>query len=789
MASSTEQSFRVLAPFRTDEQSKAHTVPRRTKRSSACTACKARRSKCTGNQPCDKCNEAHTECVFAEALDRRRKYAQKRAEQDLVTAQQLLEKLVEAFSAGDIAQIGQLLSTVKRNGPQEEKSERSESSTAVKAFSHYRPRRKKSGSSSSSTSVGSLNDVGTLTEDPNRNAETRATGYIGKESEIAWMQKLDTEASNLDREWHQQTSSMENTVTPMSYHLDNLQIAEPFSAVGDPRVLPPKPWAARLFSIYFESIGPVFPLINKSLFTYQFNCAYTNSAQQPTRKWLAVLNLVLAIAAKYYQLAEPVSGQDVDDRIFLSRAIALTTTRWLAVQHADLHQVQIDLLLAIYYLVSGQINRSWQINGRAARSAVALGLNLREVSGQIDPVSKETRARMWWSIFHLEHLLSGMTGRSTCVDYRALSVYPPVPYDEVEFKTAEVEALLGDTALREERLKWTIYASKEDLQARSDWFRSLAPVQSLYFFHLVDLCVITHAAVAAIYSLTTTKDSGQSCIVHFQEKLQTWVASLQAPFSFTDKNNKLTVTRECRGQVSLALYYYSSQIILSRPCLTRPDVQEGSTIRFPRSRFGDDTARTCVDSAMGMISVFPDNPSMDWILKMTPWCSVLHFLMQALTILLIQLSIGPVQVMTSHGEQSGQGSDDTDEGPEAVLNASKKAIRWLHRMAEQDASSRRAFKICDSFIRRIAPAKEFDLSGVPSITSLPEHTSGYRSSHFERHDNQEGSGTVPSGIPENPVNWGPDCTIAETSADEQEQDPAALDPALFSWADVIEEEK
>jgi hypothetical protein len=51
-----------------------------------------------------------------------------------------------------------------------------------------------------------------------------------------------------------------------------------------------------------------------------------------------------------------VAGRDVDDRIFLSRAISLNETHRLIVEHSDLHQVQIDLLLAIYYLITGQVN-------------------------------------------------------------------------------------------------------------------------------------------------------------------------------------------------------------------------------------------------------------------------------------------------------------------------------------------------------------------------------------------------------------------------------------------------
>lgn len=383
-----------------------------------------------------------------------------------------------------------------------------------------------------------------------------------------------------------------------------------------------------------------------------------------------------------------------------------------------------------------------------------------------------------------------MTGRSTCVDYRALSVYPPVPYDEREFQTPEVAELLANTALREERLQWTLYASDSTLQSRNQWFSTLNPSQALYFFHLVDLSIITHAGVTAIYSLKTTRDSGQNGISHYQEISQTWLSNLQPPFAFTGPDNQLDISRQSREQVSLALSYYSSQIILSRPCLTCPDFMEGCKTRVARSRFGNATAKTCVDAALTLISVFPDTPDMGWLLKMTPWCSVLHFMMQALTILLIQLSVGPVQVMAAHGAQSGQGEASTAENPDAILGASKKGIRWLHCLAEQDASARRAFKICNNFIRRIAPAKEFNLHGIPSIASLPEHTSGFRPSQSKRRESKEGSGsgTMPRGSQKNVPNWGPDHTVNEASLDDHLQNPYSLDPALFSWVDMIEEE-
>ncbi|BCS21483.1 fungal specific transcription factor domain-containing protein [Aspergillus puulaauensis] len=625
------------------------------------------------------------------------------------------------------------------------------------------------------------------------------------------MQKLETEATKLNHESRQLASPAEKEpVASMSYHVDFLHIAD--SLPVEPRLLPPRPWAGRLVNIFFESIAPSFPLINKPLFASQFSYAYSSSAE-PTQKWLAVLNLIFAVSSKYYQLAEPVAGKDVDDRIFLSRAISLNTSHNLAADHADLHQVQVELLLAIYYMAAGQINRSWHTNGRAARSATSLGLNLRALGDQIDPVSKETRTRIWWCIFSLEHLLAGMTGRSSCVDYRSISLYPPVPYDDSMFHFPELEELLGNTALREERLQWTIYASGSELKARTRWFQTISPTPSLYFFHLVDLSMITHAAVATIYSLATTKDniSGQSGIHPYQEKLQTWLSNLHPSFAFTNSHDTPVLSHNNRYQVSLALAYYSSQIIISRPCLTRPDMKEGTNIRFPRSRFGNDTARTCVHSALSLISILPETPSIEWLLNITPWWCVLHFLMQALTVLLIQLSIGPVPFLGNHGEGEQAGQGDTDPNitapenqmPEIILFASKKALRWLHSLAKNDLSSHRAFQISESFIRRIGRAKGLDLSDIPDSADLV----GYAPSAFSSGDvhpwaqsaMQPGSGEPlsrqrsaerPQGASRSTshtsimhdaavINWGPDCTVYEAEY-ERQQESSALDPALFS---------
>ncbi|KAL4757081.1 Zn(II)2Cys6 transcription factor [Aspergillus foveolatus] len=788
-------SFRFVAPIHPREPSSG-ALPKRTKRSAACTACKARRSRCGGGYPCDRCLESGSECVFG-GLDRRRKCAQRRMEQELDTVQRQLDEIVEAFDNRGYDQLGKIVDRVKEQragsgGRQRDQEIAGNCATSNGVQSDPRvfrdTRRFSSPSSSSTSSVGSLDEVDVLTEDPNRTEESRAAGYIGKESEIAWMQKLEIEACKMEGG---QETEIEESIVSMSYHVDNLSLSDP--AHIDPRLLPPQPWAERLVKIYFGSIAPSFPLLNRTLFMAQFEAAYSSSAY-PTNKWLAVLNLVFAISAKYYQLAEPIAGRDVDDRVFLSRASCLRSPHHLVLDHADLHQVQIDLLLAIYFLALGQVNRSWRVNGSAARSALCLGLNLRAFSEHIDPVSKETRTRIWWTIFSLEHLLSGMTGRVPCLDHRSMSLYPPVPYDEDDFDHPELKTILGMTDQREKRLHFTVYATDEELAARTAWLRSIEPNGSLFFFHLVDLSIITHAAVMAIYSLQSTREShsgrGQSEIPHYQSMLQSWVSNLHPAFAFTDKDKEPSLSRDSRAQVGLALSYYSSQIILSRPCLTRPDLKEGTNIRFARSRFGNNTARTCVHSALSLIFVLPDEPDATWMLKKSPWWCILHYIMQALTVLLIQTSIGfvpdDVTKHTRKGHEAEESNRDQNEGntPEAIWNASKKALNWLHCMADLDPSWRRAFEISEGFVRRIAKAKDLDMDLLPGIRQEPQiHGSVYRGP-----GNEMGGGestrkrSLSSGLlRQEPMNWGPDCTMSEGDYEqEHQQHPFVLDPTLFS---------
>lgn len=92
-----------------------------------------------------------------------------------------------------------------------------------------------------------------------------------------------------------------------------------------------------------------------------------------------------------------------------------------------------------------------------------------------------------------------------------------------------------------------------------------------------------------------------------------------------------------------------------------PGSQTEQQYSLPRGRFGNDTALTCVRSALLLLAVLPNEPDEKWFYTISPWWTMLHFIMQAATVL-IHLTVGSVPVRTEYGieEQSNSSSPATE---------------------------------------------------------------------------------------------------------------------------------
>lgn len=215
---------------------------------------------------------------------------------------------------------------------------------------------------SSPSSIGSLEAIDRVEEDINRSEHARATGYMGKNSEITWMQQLQREAD-------QRSQGLPGSLEPgqdlktdnalslhaVNYHLDDLDLSVP----GPVQLyaMPPREVADHMFEAYLTTVHPFYPIINKPLFSAQYR-TFFDSAARPGDKWLAILNMIFAIGAKHGHLIDaPWRSYEKDHLVYLTRARILSMNGDVLFSHPDLQQVQVEGLIAFYLLASDQINR------------------------------------------------------------------------------------------------------------------------------------------------------------------------------------------------------------------------------------------------------------------------------------------------------------------------------------------------------------------------------------------------------------------------------------------------
>jgi hypothetical protein len=201
--------------------------------------------------------------------------------------------------------------------------------------------------------AGSNVDMDILDEDLHRSHESRATGFLGQNSEVQWLRSLKTQEQNVSLEGepyrlpyelpdssnkasaqrtnalHARRNSSEPAralhVSDSTFYLDGDDLD--VDIMVDPYELPPPETAEKLFDCYMETVHSSFPVV-PDLFENQFR-KYSDSMKrnrpfQVPEHWQATLNLVFAIGAQYSHLIQAEWGGDERDHlIYMTRAIRI----------------------------------------------------------------------------------------------------------------------------------------------------------------------------------------------------------------------------------------------------------------------------------------------------------------------------------------------------------------------------------------------------------------------------------------------------------------------------------
>ncbi|KAL5334877.1 fungal-specific transcription factor domain-containing protein [Aspergillus crustosus] len=711
------------APVQEGEPARKVAIPRATavkaaaqrRRSArACELCRQRKVKCDGARPeCRKCREHGLECSY---IDIKRIRDQKQLGK-LADKVERYEKLMRQIE-GDVDP-----STARRIRKALAASEQSQSQSEGDGDGDD-----DDGSDADSTMThGSLEDIDLVKEDLNRNEKTVATGYFGKNSEIAWLQKLEDVSSERA---HDSTCNGDKPkdipIVTMSYHLDDLDI--PLPDTVDAFGLPPKPLADLYLQAFMESVHPSFPVVRKRMFTHQYEDFFKKGKLHSTpHKWLGVLNMVFALGCRYCKLTGRVMAGEpnTDDGHFLSRTRKLCFGENVIFEHDDLQQIQVNLLVAFYLIALGQINRASKLSSMSLRAGISLGINLRFKDDKTQYASREARTRLWWSIFLLEHLLTSITGRISGCGEGLSAVLLPIPFEE-EGNNLGLSEIFRNEALQSSGLQLSLYQDEEQATSAGAWLAKCEPSATLMFHCVVDLIIIAQAVINSVYSIQGLRETStqlESRLQKHSRSMDMWLRKVPLFYRFTvspdnDHYHIPTNASHLRERSTLAIYYYSARITLCRPCLSHtPSSLDKANDPSSRSSFRAMMTLRCLRSSCSLLSILPDIPDTIWLTTIAPWWTILHFIMQATTALLIGLSVRPAASSDLNTDKS---TNIPNLNRDNMVSEVTKALRWLHHLASANTAARRAFILCNKFLQRMGPELGFDMGAIPSQETLPE---------------------------------------------------------------------
>ena len=316
-----------------------------------------------------------------------------------------------------------------------------------------------------------------------------------------------------------------------------------------------------------------------------------------------------------------------------------------------------------------------------------------------------------------------MTGRRTSVLEADCSTPLPLPIDEESLPKGHGQLDVDATGLKN-RTRHASQGSKESdpppaTSASSPKYSddvvekvpsssqhvssgSVAPNDAFFFLCHTKLSIITTAVLNRLYCASASNNSWadtQHSIAKLDAKLERWRQNLPHLFDFTKKQREQQFIRQ---RISLGFFFYSTKTIINRPCLCKVDRriphESGKAKEFNRV-----AAARCVHAARDLMEMLPNEPNAIGLYRVSPWWCLVHHLVQATTVLMIELSFR---------------ADHVPNEAEEILEAAKKAVYWLRSMSEDSIAAYRAWRMCNHLLRKLAPKVGRD------ATDLPDHVPG-----------------------------------------------------------------
>ena len=228
---------------------------------------------------------------------------------------------------------------------------------------------------------------------------------------------------------------------------------------------------------------------------------------------------------------------------------------------------------------------------------------------------------------------------------------------------------------------------------------NMRPCNALAFGFNVKLSAFTNEVLNRLYRADAVDNSWaqvQSIIADLNAKLKEWRSDLPTVFDFNQKQRDQEFVQQ---RMCLGFGYYSILMIINRPCLCCIDRKIPNESDKAKS-FNRATAAQCVHAAQEMLSLLPDAPNAVGLCRIGPWWCLVHYLMQAAIVLMLELSIRADHMPSEAGD---------------TFSSAKKALQWLQSMSHQDIAAYRAATLCFDLLRTTAQRVGIDADDVPVL--------------------------------------------------------------------------
>ncbi|KAK5216027.1 hypothetical protein LTR72_010903 [Exophiala xenobiotica] len=597
------------------------------------------RTRCSGGDRCSKCVKDNAKCVYG---DRKRE----RNKKDLAESFHLIDELRAE---------NQVLLAALRSLAESDDFDSHRHSDILDLLSRYpaEPSEKRQ-SSSQSLIMPRSSRKRQATFSPGENVES---GDAHGEEDVAWSVGSSAKLGELDHVVDLDAGAGAcGFVGGWSYFMDEHNVLAIDEDLVDPDEWPPAETTIILSEAFFHAMQGTFPFVLREPF-------------------------IQAIFSYQHQKLVP-----------------------------NIDRVQGMGLLAFYLLIIGSISRAWNTLGAATRHATALGLHLIITDITLNDTERERRARTWYSLYSLEILIAEIIGRPKSTSLSDVTI----PIQALQRSlTEEQEVSQQNDSYRStagSRRMWLDFlTARHELPKivtgeKVHWM-SLAPpsrgVSRLYFSHRLHFCHLSDRIATQLYS-GTSNDSWsqvQRKISELQTNLENMSETLPDELKLQSDE---TGDTDPRPRIELAMYYYSLQMMLHRPCLCDGLIenQSGESQEFNRN-----SAQTCVYAAISLLATLPDSLTAQGAYQLLRWWTLLHYVSQATVVLMLEMALN-----CQHLEE--------DVGK--VMHYLRKAMLYISCMTGESLSAYRAWRMFRQLLSAVLRKHEhYGAMGIPEESHRP----------------------------------------------------------------------